>query len=381
MLRGTIDGVNTWHNQVTSINIKVNDEDRWYRASQNSFADPNEYLNLMGSELLEFDVLDEVWAKNVRVVRDFEPMEEVDQPPTSSGGLFSGRIISRVKAGVLVQLPNGSGAFIADKDAKQYPFFTRVTFDAADGSGVAVGDPDYFFEQGNHKISACTPVQTGARQSDPLMQTVCNRNNNNTTGSGQAPPGTLVIWHDFAEDKDIGGHFAKAYLATGGELGENVVHIHANVSLAATMEQVTALAGRNIDKVLIMTHGNLGQLWLGATQGNTSKSEDVMGVSQSGKDLVAPEAVGDAFLKALGAGVRYVFGSCHMADEDVGWTVIHRFVQAAQARVVAAAAGMVFLHVDEQNKKHSVIAESGVYAFLPNGEIRKLKGNSLPIYM
>ena len=174
------------------------------------------------------------------------------------------------------------------------------------------------------------------------MDFLCQRNGADSIG--YQPGGLIIIHHDFSSHLsrgDSGTAFAEAissYYQT--KLPFSVYEVKANSSYNLTLAQLSAHAGKKIDRIIIATHGSPGQLWLGNP--NTPRREDTLGI---GARFVDPSQFGGCLRKWFGSGIAISICVCHVAAKG-GGVVMQAIANAARARAVYAAKGEVFLHAN-----------------------------------
>ncbi|WP_432723251.1 hypothetical protein R0381_001211 [Jeongeupia wiesaeckerbachi] len=198
---------------------------------------------------------------------------------------------------------------------------------------------------------------------------------------GAYNPSVLIIYHDFSKHVsagDSGAAFCAAVEKYYIEQLEFTVHkIHACVSYTDTLGKIAALGKTRIDRVLIVTHGNCGQVWLGNP--NAPTREDALGIPTEGKNFVSPTVFGEQLQKLLRPGLAISIYSCNLVAED-GLVMVSELAAAARARVVFAATGVVQLHAHMAGISTATCPGGQVLAIYPGMKALALKGDQIPVF-
>ncbi|RON81067.1 hypothetical protein [Pseudomonas fluorescens] len=196
----------------------------------------------------------------------------------------------------------------------------------------------------------------------------------------------VVIYHDFSEETkkgNSGSAFAKgveSYVETFSGVS-HLVHADGTYEeLVVKLTSVAEVADGWIDTVLIVTHGYIGQMWLGNADEIFVKRNfaAVLGRSESGKDFINPESFGVLLKNLFGPKLGIGIYACNFACSPGGDEVAIAIRGAAEARVVVAGKADVFLKPN--SKGHRPVAEcKGAVAFYSEHEI-EIRGGQVPVF-
>ncbi|MBC3776734.1 hypothetical protein [Pseudomonas sp. SWRI99] len=157
----------------------------------------------------------------------------------------------------------------------------------------------------------------------------------------------VVIYHDFnkIEKGAISGEeFAACVKAYQESLGGTAHLVHANGSYEALISALRDIGRARKDHVyrlIIATHGNQGQLWLGNP--NEIKHEWVVAEPEQGKAFISPVTFGTLLKEIFGPGLSISVLSCYFARKEAA-SVATAIRQAAEATVLYAGTDMVYLN-------------------------------------
>ena len=198
------------------------------------------------------------------------------------------------------------------------------------------------------------------------------------------PPEVLVIYHDFKGEGGKGNNgkqFATAVKHRYESTFKTTVHlVHAAVSYDQTVMQLTALTGRPINRIIIATHGNAGQLWLGNPE--DIRFEYVVATPAMGKAFVSPQAFGAKLNELFGPGLSISICSCYLAAEG-GHVMLQDLCDAANSLFLYAGLGEVFLHPSTSGKS-TAVSDAPVVCFRAGEPPVKLRGKDakhLPLFI
>jgi len=206
------------------------------------------------------------------------------------------------------------------------------------------------------------------------------------TPFGKAPryvPHTLIIFHDFSDHRsrgDSGSSFATAvnrYYEQ--ELGFPAHRLHTKSTYASMCAKLKALRNKYhviLDRILIVTHGSSGQLWLGSA--DDPKIENTVGMPTEIKKFVSPTVFGNRLKELFGSGLSISIFSCDLAHEE-GIHVVTSLAAAAEARSVYAATNTVFLNASKDNRSTATCEGGYVVAVYPGSKVVNI-GNQIPVF-
>ncbi|MBN9687504.1 MULTISPECIES: hypothetical protein [unclassified Corallococcus] len=352
---------------ITSVNLQAGQD--VFKASQNSFLRAEDWFNLRFGMRVEFESHQHngaSWARLARIVEPgFGPIPKhthtnVDSHSDSGSDsemkeeelpepvIHTGKVISLVRNGYIVQLPGMDSVLIRHEQLAKASVNDFIDFTATDKQGNVITDGR--FNRDEYIITSASRSQKGPTDTEAII---------------------LVLWHDF-QGENHGSKFSGAVKETFKQRNRKVKCVQAVTTYQDSLEALArARAGRAVSKLVIATHGCAGQLWLGGCGPSVNDRqliENAMGREQN-RGFLAPEKVGADIQELLGP-ASIIIAACGQNDPEVLTT----FAQAANAPVWAAE-GTIYLNVDNTpNKNHTIKSEEGAaYLYRPDGSRTKLK--------